>query len=247
LTQAGGRRFVALTRKLLEARAWAVHGYTALGAVLGLLSLHYSATGAFRASFLAMGIAMAIDSSDGALARAFEVRERLPGFNGDLLDNIVDYLTYVAAPVFLMLRAKIIVPNFGGWVLASCVIIASAYGFCRAEAKTRDHYFLGFPSYWNLVAFYLFGLDLPPWLNAAIIAALAAMVPMPIKFIYPSRTEPLRRFTVGLGCVWAVVTLAALARLPEHNLFLIYASLSYVLYYFAASFVLNLRPRLRRG
>src|SRR5579864_4866823 len=141
----------------LLACAWGVHLYTALGAVFGVLAIHYAAIGDYRASFIAMAVTIAIDSSDGTLARFFNVKMRVPGFDGALLDNIVDYLTYVVAPVFLTIRAGLVVGTVG-FAVAGFVLIASAYQFCQAEAKTPDNFFLGFPSYWNLVVFYLYCL-----------------------------------------------------------------------------------------
>ncbi len=146
------------TQKFLTACAWGVHLYTALGAALGLLAIFFASRGDFRASFLAMGAATIIDCSDGPLARWLMVKIRVPTFDGALLDNIVDYLTYTVAPVFLMLEAGIIPDSRWGLALACFVMLASVYGFCHTEAKTPDHYFLGFPNYWNLVAFYLYCL-----------------------------------------------------------------------------------------
>ncbi len=233
-------------KRLLTWCAWGVHVYTALGAVLGLLSIEYAAELDFRASFVAMALAIAIDSSDGALARAVKIRQRVPRFDGALLDNVVDYLTYVVAPAFLMIRAGLLLPGHAGLVVGSAVMLASAYGFCRVDAKTDDHYFLGFPSYWNLVAFYLFCLHLPPLVNTAIVAAFAAMVFVPIKYIYPSRTVPLRPLTVTLGIIWGVVTVAMLPMLPVVNPILLYVSFSYIVYYFVVSFFLHGREALAR-
>lgn len=233
----------------MTAFAWGVHAYTAMGAVLGLLSILYAARLDFRASFIAMALAIAIDSSDGALARMVDVRRRLPRFDGSLLDNVVDYLTYVVAPVFLMLQAGLLTGR-GGLVVASLVMLASAYGFCRTDAKTEDHYFLGFPSYWNVVAFYLYCLRMPELANVAIVIAFAAMVFIPIKYVYPSRTVPLRPLTITFGIVWGVVTVAMLPMLPEVKPVLLYTSLSYIAYYLIVSFALHGRAvlaRLREG
>ncbi len=230
---------------LLRLCAWGVHLYTALGAVAGLVSIEYAARGDFRASFIAMAVAIAIDSSDGPLARMLEVRRRIPHFDGAMLDNVVDYLNYVLAPVFLMLRAGILRPGYGGLGLAGFVMVASGYGFCHVDAKTDDNYFRGFPSYWNLVAFYLFCLGLGPLANAIIVTVLAVMVFVPIKYIYPNRTGPLRATTLTLAALWAIVTLAMLPALPAHNPVLLYASLSFIAYYFAASFILHGRAVLR--
>jgi phosphatidylcholine synthase len=233
-------------RRLLTVCAWGVHVYTALGSVLGLLSIKFAAQLDFRASFIAMAIAIAIDSSDGALARAVKVRQRVPQFDGSLLDNVVDYLTYVVAPAFLMIQSGVLLAGRAGLVVGSLVMLASAYGFCQIDAKTEDNYFLGFPSYWNLVAFYLFCLRFPPLVNTAIVIAFAALVFVPIKYIYPSRTLPLRPLTITLGIVWGVVTVAMLPALPAVNPVFLYLSLSYIVYYFVVSFALHGRQVLAR-
>jgi len=231
-------------RPLLTVFAWGVHLYTALGAAAGLLAIWYAAEGDYRASFLLMGAATFIDSSDGPLARWINVKQRVPSFDGSLLDNIVDYLTYTVAPVFLMLEAGIIPTTHWGLLLACFVMLASVYGFCQTNAKTADHYFLGFPNYWNLVALYLFCLDAPEIFNWSVLALLAVMVFIPIRYIYPNRTVPLRPVTLTLGIVWAVVTTVMLFQLPAVSPILLILSLSFIVYYFLASFFLHARAIL---
>lgn len=233
-------------QRLLVACAWGVHLYTALGAAAGLLAIYFASEGEFRASFIAMAAATFIDSSDGALARAVNVRARTPSFDGSLLDNIVDYVTYTVAPVFLMLEAGIIPDSWPGLGLACSVMLASAYGFCQTNAKTPDHYFLGFPNYWNLIAFYLYCLDLPSSIAGAILATFAVLVFVPIKYIYPSLTKPLRSVTIVFGVLWGAVTIAMLPMLPEVNPIMLALSLSFVAYYLIASFVLHARASLAR-
>ncbi|MGB6089010.1 MAG: CDP-alcohol phosphatidyltransferase family protein [Candidatus Binataceae bacterium] len=168
-------------QRILLACAWAVHLYTALGAAAGLLAIYYAAEQNFPMSFVAIGIAIFIDSSDGALARWVDVKHRVPSFDGSLLDNIVDYLTYTVAAVFLMLESGIIPKSIPGLVLACFIMLASVYGFCQTDAKTEDHYFLGFPNYWNIVAFYLYCLHWPCVINWAILIIFAVMVFVPIR------------------------------------------------------------------
>jgi phosphatidylcholine synthase len=227
---------------LLNCCAWAVHLYTALGAVTGIIALNLIAHDSFRAAIIMMAIALFIDSTDGPMARTINVRARLPVFDGSLLDNVVDYLTYVAVPVFFVMRAGILADNLKGLTIASFVMLASAYGFCRTDAKTADHYFLGFPSYWNLAAFYLFCLRLPILVNAMLLSGLAIMVFIPIKFIYPNRTLPLRRLTLTLGVIWAAVTVLMLPAVPSYNPLLLYTSLAFIVYYFVMSFALYFHP-----
>lgn len=222
--------------------AWAVHLYTALGAVLGLLAINYIARDNWRGAFVMMAIAVAIDASDGTLARALRVLERIPFFDGAMLDNIVDYLNYVAVPIFLMMHAQILPSTVAGATIAGFAMVASAYGFSRVDAKTEDNYFRGFPSYWNLAALYLYCLGFAPMLNAAIVALLALMVFVPIKYIYPNRTEPMRPLTLTLAAIWAVATAAMLPMLPAHSDILLYTSLAFVVYYFVMSFALHAHP-----
>ncbi len=126
-----------------------------------------------------------------------------------------------------------------GWAVAGFVLIASAYQFCQTDAKTPDHFFLGFPSYWNLVVFYLFCLRMGVVFNELILGVLGVMVFVPIKYIYPSRTKALRPLTLTLGLIWAGVTITMLPALPACNPILLYVSLSYVAYYFIVSFALH--------
>jgi len=224
---------------LLKTLGWAVHAYTASGAVMGLLAIKLAAEHRFRGSFIMMAAATVVDSSDGALARWLEVKRRIPNFDGALLDNIVDYLTYVVAPAYLMLCAGLLPAGGWGLAVAGLLILASAYGFCQTNAKTPDHYFLGFPSYWNLVAFYMYCFGMAPALNAAIVLVFAALVFVPIKYIYPSRTELLRRLTITLGLIWAVLVAYLLFTLRSPNHLVVWLSFTFIGYYLIMSIVLH--------
>ena len=118
-------------------------------------------------------------------------------------------------------------------------MLASVYGFCHTEAKTPDHYFLGFPNYWNLVAFYLYCLGSGTTFNVAVLLLLGVMVFMPLKYIYPNRTVPLRPITLTLGIIWGVLTVASLLMLPVINPIMLWGGLTYIAYYFIASFILH--------
>ena len=227
------------SERVLKIAAWGVHAYTACGAIVGLLALELAAQHRFRGSFIMMALATAIDSSDGVLARSLQVKTRIPNFDGALLDNIVDYLTYVVAPAYLMLCARMLPAGIWGYSAAAAMLLSSAYGFCQVNAKTADHYFLGFPSYWNLVAFYLYCFALGASFNAAIVMLFAALVFVPIKYIYPSRTELLRRLTITLGVIWGVLIVYLLATLHTPNHFVVWLSFTFIGYYLIMSLVLH--------
>jgi len=221
--------------------AWLVHLYTATGAALAMLTVMAVMQGdTVRALWLGLA-AMVVDGTDGMLARHLQVKRWIPWFDGALLDNIVDYLTYVFTPMVLLWSAGYLGDGAMATVLAVMPLLASAYQFCPVDAKTADHLFLGFPSYWNVVAFYVVLLDLEPDTVAALLTACAALVFVPIGYIYPSRTETLRGLTLGLTTVWLVSYAALLSQVPSPGPVWLTISLAYVLYYVALSLYLTAR------
>lgn len=229
-------------------RSWVVHAYTATGSVLALLIVLAAIEGEVaRALWLGLA-ALVIDGTDGMLARRFDVKERLPWFDGALLDNIVDYLTYVFAPVVLLLQTGYLPEGTTGTVVAVLPLVASNYQFCRVDAKTEDHFFLGFPSYWNVVAFYAIALDLSPAVVSAVVVVCAALVLVPIGYVYPSRMHVLRRLTLTLSAVWLVLYGVVVAQLPSPSPVVLAASLAYIAYYVGLSLYLeHARRRARRS
>ena len=228
-------------------RSWVVHGYTATGAVLALLIVLAAVEGdVARALWLGLA-ALVIDGTDGMLARRFGVKERLPWFDGALLDNIVDYLTYVFAPVVLLLQTGFLPNGTTGTVVAVVPLVASSYQFCRVDAKTDDHFFLGFPSYWNVVAFYAIAMDLSPLVTSTVIVVCAALVLVPVGYIYPSRMTVLRTPTLVLSAVWLVLYAVIVAQLPSPEPLVIAASLGYIAYYCLLSLYLDRRRRTARA
>jgi phosphatidylcholine synthase len=227
---------------LRRATAWGVHAYTASGAVWAFLALVASGEGRFPEVFWWLALAFAVDCTDGALARTVGVKKVLPYYDGARLDDIVDYLTYVVVPVIMLHQAGFFPPAHAHWV-AAAPLFASAYGFCRSDAKTEDHYFRGFPSYWNIVALYAYGLRVSPEVTAAWVVMLSLLVFAPLKFLYPSRASYFRRSSIGFGGVWGLIMLYAIWTLPDTPALLLWASLAYPAYYFGVSFWLQATGR----
>jgi len=232
--------------KLRIWRAWGVHIYTALGAPLALIGLISSSIYAFKIAFACMAISTFIDSTDGYLARKYHVKRHLPNFDGARLDDIIDYLNFVIVPIFMAWFAGLLPGGIWGPIVASAPLMASGYGFSNTAAKTKDHYFTGFPSYWNVVIFYLYELEWPIWVNTSILIFLSIMVFVPLKFLYSSRNKNLQKLTIGLGSVWAVMVSYTFYLLPEKPLLLIYASLYFPIYYVLASLFLQFRKPAKK-
>jgi len=222
--------------------AWGVHAYTASGAVVAFLALAAIGDQRFADVFRWLSVAFAIDCTDGALARAVGVKRVLPYYDGSRLDDIVDYLTYVVVPVVMLYEAGFF-PAGRAECVAAAPLMASAYGFCRSDAKTEDHYFRGFPSYWNVVALYAYALRISPEVTAAWIVALSILVFAPLKFLYPSRAPRFRRSSIALGAMWGAVMTYAVWTLPATPALLLWASLAYPAYYCGMSFWLQATGR----
>src|SRR5512135_1716489 len=207
-----------------------VHLYTASGTVLAFLVVVAVLDGnATRALWLGL-LALIIDGSDGMLARRLRVKETIPEFDGARLDDIVDYITYVFAPVVLLWTGGFLPRGHWGEVLAALPLLASSYQFCRVDAKTDDHYFLGFPSYWNVIAFYAVVMGLSPSTLAVIFVVCSLLVFVPVKYIYPSRTLVLRRTNLLFAAGWLVLYAVLLVQMPDPDGIVVALSLGYVAY-----------------
>jgi len=227
---------------------WCVHLYTALGlvaaAAIAILLVEGGAN-AFRWSFILMGIATVVDSTDGALARRVRIKEAVPTFDGRRLDDLVDFLNYTCLPLLLIWRARLLPEGFDAWLLLP--LMASAYGFCQVDAKTSDGYFLGFPSLWNVVAFYLYILPIGSWAKLAIVLVLAILTFVPSRHLYPTQPGSLNRAASILGGVWAVLVCWIVWNLPQgtesrisdSTLLLGYVSLCYPVFYLGASWTIS--------
>jgi phosphatidylcholine synthase len=224
--------------------AWSVHALTASTAVFGFLAILAIMAEAWQTAIIYMGIAAVIDGVDGALSRWVGVKRVLPNFDGALLDNIVDYQTYVLVPAFFVYQAGL-VPASWLILMPAIMLMASGYQFAQADAKTGDHFFQGFPSYWNVVVIYLWLLGLATAVNLLILLACAVLVFIPIKYLYPSRMTRYRAQTLLLSTLWFIMLAAALVLYPLH-LWLTWASLFFIVYYVGLSLILT-RQMARMG
>jgi phosphatidylcholine synthase len=226
----------------LSVLAWLAHAYTASGVLLAFLATIAVIAHDYRTAFFWLALQIIVDATDGALARAARVSERIPWFNGAKLDDIVDYLSYVFVPALLVRDASIVPPG-SAMVVAGAMLLSSAYGFNRDDAKTADHFFTGFPSYWNIVVFYLLVIGWSQAVNAAILLTLAVLVFVPVRYVYPSRTPVWRLPTIVLGVIWGAVMLVMLWRYPAMSRGLVLASFVFPVYYVVLSIVVGAGKR----
>jgi phosphatidylcholine synthase len=214
--------------------AWLVHLYTASGGVLGMFALYEAAQGQPRQAFFLLGISMLVDGTDGIMARKIGVRKILPNFDGAMIDNVIDVLTYVWVPVFLMASQNLL-PNV---IWTAVPILAALYAYGQTNMKTDDAFFLGFPSYWNGIALYLFWLRPQP-----IVAVLMVVIPgiltfIPTRYLYPSKNPLFSKTNWTLALIWAAMICYLLTKEePDPRLILI--SLAYPIFYLLSSFYVD--------
>lgn len=216
--------------------AYGVHILTALGAGLGVWAIILTYNGFYQEAVWVLAVAAIIDSIDGVLARITQTKVNAPKIDGALMDNIVDFVTWTVAPL-VWIYATMQLPI---WVLVVCSI-ASVFGFSNTRAKTDDMFFLGFPSYWNIVVFYIFLLNLPTIFASAVLLMFAFVTFLPVKFVYPSRTNFLRPLTIIFGILFTLQLIALMYYFDESEPLLIYTSFIFPFYYFGLSFYLNLK------
>ena len=239
--------------------AWLVHYYTALGLVAAAGMAVFIVRGdaeSFRWAIALMIVATFIDSTDGWLARRARVKEILPQFDGRRLDDIIDFQTYTSLPMLFIWRAGILPAGLSWWLLIP--LLASVYGFSQSDAKTSDaetggDFFVGFPSYWNVVAIYLYWLRPPVWFSLALIIALALLTFVPSLYLYTSRGGRFSRLTNLLCLGWGVLMALIIANAFKDPKPFIWASLAFPIYYFVVSWAITLerwlggQGRVRRG
>lgn len=206
--------------------AIAVHILTASGVILGfwsvILILQNDAPNALRV----LALAAFIDAIDGTLARRVDVQKHTPYIDGALIDNMVDYLTWVFIPIFWAWSFLDI-----HFVVGAGVMLSSMFGFAHASAKTPDQFFRGFPSYWNIVILYLYLLDPGVVISSVVLLVLAVLVLSPVKFVYPSRTKVFQKTTLLLSLPYIVMLVVMLWYLDNTPLWLVLVSLYYPAYY----------------
>lgn len=238
-------------RPLQYVAAWSVHAFTASAACIGVFSLVKIYQHQYIFALWLMLITVVIDAVDGSFARLAKIKEILPRIDGTLLDNIVDYLNYVITPCFFLLVKPNMLPSDYSVVLIAGITITSAYQFCQSDAKTPDHFFKGFPCYWNIALFYMFILDTSALTNAILLTILSILIFIPVKYVYPSRLDYLTESKILkilmhiCSIIYAISSICVLISYPDTNIVCLSLSLAYIVMYLFLSFYRTYYPMIK--
>lgn len=193
----------------MRAAAFSVHVFTAFGGAIALLAMLEAVREHWAAMFQWLGVALIIDAIDGPIARRLRVKDVQPNWSGDVLDLVVDFVTYVFVPAYAIVASGMLLP-VAAPILGVAIVVTSALYFADLRMKADDNHFRGFPALWNAAAFYLFLLHWPPLISTLLIAALVVLTFVPFHTLHPVRVVRLRWLTMSLIVVWGVLALHTL-------------------------------------
>lgn len=231
--------------------AWAVHAFTASAACFGVLTLISIYQHNYVQALWFMAVAVLIDAVDGTFARLVKVKSVLPKIDGALLDNIVDYLNYVITPCFFLFVRPNMLPPSLLLVIIIAITITSSYQFCQSDAKTADHFFKGFPCYWNIAVFYMFILNTSMSTNALVLIILCILIFVPVKYVYPSRldylteSKSLKVLMHTFSLIYGISSALILWNYPNINPLWLVLSIGYVILYLILSLYRTFSPLIK--
>lgn len=194
---------------LPQVRAFSVHLLTASGSFLAFLSLVAASENNWTAMFLWLGLALFVDGIDGPIARKLEVKYVLPNWSGELLDNIIDYVTYVLIPAFALYQSGFMGHGLS-FLSGAIIVISSAIYYADTGMKTNENFFKGFPVVWNMVVFTLFIVGPGEWTAFGIVVVSAILSFMPLNFLHPVRVARLRPLNLTIFLLWCAFGVAGI-------------------------------------
>ena len=192
-----------------QARAFSVHLLTASGSFLAFLSLVAASEERWTAMFWWLGLALFVDGIDGPIARKLDVKEILPTWSGEMLDNIIDYVTYVLIPAFALYQRGFMGEGLS-FLSAAIIVISSAVYYADTGMKTKENFFRGFPVAWNMIVFTLFVIQPDELVSFAVVVAAGIMTFLPVNFLHPVRVMRLRSLNLAIFAAWCVFGAVAL-------------------------------------
>ncbi len=184
-----------------QAKAFSVHLLTASGSFLAFLSVVAASEMRWTSMFLWLGLALFVDGIDGPIARKLQVKEVLPNWSGDTLDNIIDYVTYVLIPAFALYQRGFMGENLS-FLSAAIIVVSSAIYYADMGMKTKENFFKGFPVVWNMVVFTLFIVEPGEYAAFSVVLFAAVLTFVPISFLHPVRVVRMRAVNLPIFLVW---------------------------------------------
>ncbi|SIQ99972.1 phosphatidylcholine synthase [Rhizobium sp. RU35A] len=229
-----------------EIRAFSVHVLTASGSFLAFLGVVAAAERRFVDMWWWLGLALLIDGIDGPIARKVRVKEVLPNWSGDTLDNIIDYVTYVLLPAFALYQSGMIGETWS-FVAAGMIVVSSAIYYADTGMKTDEYFFSGFPVVWNMVILTLFVIQASEATAMIVVVTSVIVTFLPVHFLHPVRVKRLRPLNLGIFLLWCALSGYSLLLHFDSPAWLVWGVVLTGLYLYVIGGVLQLLPNLGKA
>ncbi|MDP3897237.1 MAG: phosphatidylcholine/phosphatidylserine synthase [Mesorhizobium sp.] len=226
-----------------QARAFSVHLFTASGSFLAFLSLVAASEQRWTAMFWWLGLALLVDGIDGPVARKLQVKEILPTWSGELLDNIIDYVTYVLIPAFALYQRGFMGEGLS-FLSAAIIVVSSAIYYADTGMKTKENFFKGFPVVWNMIVFTLFVIEPGEWVSFGVVVIAGILTFVPVNFLHPVRVVRLRWLNLPMTLLWCAFGVVALAQTMEASDWVKIGVAATGVYLFCIGGVMQIFPKL---
>lgn len=226
-----------------QARAFSVHLLTASGSFLAFLSLVAASEERWTAMFWWLGLALFVDGIDGPIARKLEVKEILPTWSGDMLDNIIDYVTYVLIPAFALYQRGFMGEGLS-FLSAAIIVVSSAIYYADTGMKTKENFFKGFPVVWNMIVFTLFVIQPGEYVSFAVVVVAGIMTFLPVNFLHPVRVIRLRLVNLSVFFLWCALGAIALFQAMDASPYVKIGIAASGIYLFVIGAVMQIFPDL---
>lgn len=226
-----------------EIRAFSVHLLTASGSFLAFLGVVAAGENRFVDMFWWLGLALFVDGIDGPIARKMRVKEVLPNWSGEMLDNIIDYVTYVLLPAFALYQSGMIGQPWS-FVAAAGIVVSSAIYYADIGMKTEEYFFSGFPVVWNMVVFTLFVIDASAATAMTVVSISVVLTFLPINFLHPVRVKRFRPVNLGICLVWCALGGYSLLLHFDSPAWVIWGVVASGIYLYCIGGILQLFPNL---
>lgn len=202
-----------------------IHLLTVTGVMAGMAALVSVVDDSPRVAIVWLLVAQVIDGIDGPIARRWLSDTAKPKYDGYILDLVIDYVTCVLVPAFFMYRFNVVPQNAVGMATIAAVLGSSALWFSRTEIENEEHWFLGFPSSWNMIIPTLFIVSPRTDINVLICFGLSMLSLTDVQFPHVLKVKTFRRCTIAAMFAWSLLMILNSYMLPDTNNVLRYSML----------------------
>ncbi len=169
-----------------------IHLWTLAGLGFAMLAAQEVLRGHLEAAVRWLLLVLVVDHTDGTLARAFKVKQKVPQVSGETLDLITDVIGLTFVPMLFCWRAGVFLPGWGAGLAVAAAATCSLKYSMKARVLEEGVSRGAPPAFFSVLLFWF--LELPPAWATAYTTALVALcwlpVPYPITSLVTTHWKP---------------------------------------------------------